>query len=124
MAMCRKCALFGTSTVRLSAAWNRLPNKSSRCVSQSFSSKPGRLKLLSTRARAELWRLQAAMRHAAEERNNVTRILLTSRSALTPDAQRELWLEFSWADQEYRHAVAQLAAFCEKHEAKTAPRTT
>jgi len=40
MAMCRKCALFGRSTGRLSAAWNRLPNKSSRCVSQSFSSKP------------------------------------------------------------------------------------
>jgi hypothetical protein len=77
------------------------------------------VKLLSTRARSELWKLQRAVRSAAEERNNVIRILLTSRSALTVGAQRDLWLEFSWVDQEYRICVIQLSAFCTKHGSKT-----
>lgn len=73
------------------------------------------MKLLSTRARAELWKLQASMRHAADERSKVLRVLLGSRTALTPAAQHDLWLEFAWVDQEYRFAVMQLAAFCAKH---------
>lgn len=73
------------------------------------------MKLLSTRACAELWRLQSSMRHAAEERSTVLRILLANRNVITQSAQRELWLEFACMDQEYRYAVMQLAAYCEKH---------
>jgi hypothetical protein len=75
------------------------------------------VKLLSTRARAELWKLQAVVHKVADERNQVLKILLDSPGILTADAQRELWQEFSWIDQEYRFCVAQLAAFCEKHGA-------
>jgi hypothetical protein len=78
------------------------------------------MKLLSTRARAELWKLQAAMRHAAEERNKVARVLLTSRSVLTAQAQRDLWLEFAWVDQEYRFTVSQLVQFCSRHALRVA----
>jgi len=78
------------------------------------------VKLLSTRARAELWKLQAAVRSAAEERNKVLRVMISGRGALTRDAQHELWMEFSWADQEYRFTVMQLAAFCERHGVRTA----
>jgi hypothetical protein len=77
------------------------------------------VKLLSTRARAELWKLQIAVRQAAEERNKVLRVLLSGRGALTRDAQHELWMEFSWADQEYRFSVMQLAAFVERHAVRT-----
>lgn len=73
------------------------------------------MKLLSTRARAELWKLQSAMRVAAKDRNKSLPMLLRGRKAITQEALRELWLEFSCADQEYRHAVAQLAAFVKKH---------
>lgn len=73
------------------------------------------MKLLSTRARAELWKLQGALRKSAEERNSVFRHLLVSRRVLTDSAQRDLWLEFSWVDQEYRFCVMQLSNFCAKH---------
>jgi hypothetical protein len=74
------------------------------------------MKLLSTRARAQLWRLQAAVRSASKERDRLLRILNSSRAALTADAQRDVWLEYSCADQEYRHAVALLSDFVLKHE--------
>lgn len=73
------------------------------------------MKLLSTRARAELWKLQGAVRRAADERNKVLRVLLNARGALAREAQHELWLEFSCVDQEYRYSVTKLAAFCERH---------
>jgi hypothetical protein len=80
------------------------------------------VKLLSTRARAELWKLQTAVRAAVEERNKVLRVLMHGRGVLTRDAQQELWMEFSSADQEYRFSVMQLAAFCERHGVRTAER--
>lgn len=73
------------------------------------------MKLLSTRACAELWRLQSSLRKAAVERDTVLRILLANRNVITPSAQRELWLEFACMDQEYRYAVMQLAGFCGAH---------
>jgi hypothetical protein len=79
------------------------------------------VKLLSTRARAELWKLQAVLHKVADERNGLLKVLLDSPGVLTPGAQRELWLEFSWLDQEYRFCVAQLVAFCEKHGSKVQP---
>jgi hypothetical protein len=74
------------------------------------------MKLLSTRARAELWRLQAAVRSAGKERDRLLRILNSSRAALTADAQRDVCLDYSCADQEYRHAVTVLSDFVRKHE--------
>jgi hypothetical protein len=74
-----------------------------------------RVKLLSTRARAQLWQLQVAVRAAAKVRDQSLPMLLRARRAITQDALRELWLEFSCADQEYRNAVSQLAMFVEKH---------
>ena len=76
------------------------------------------MKLLSTRARAELWKLQTALHKIADERNAILKMLLDSPGVLTAGAQHELWLEFSWLDQEYRFCVAQLVAFCEKHGSK------
>ncbi len=73
------------------------------------------MKLLSTRARAELWRLQNAMRVAGKERERLLRMLSSSRVALSVDAQRDICLEFACADQEYRHAVAMLANFVRHH---------
>ena len=73
------------------------------------------MKLLSTRARAELWKLQAALHKVADERNALLKVLLDSPGVLTPGAQHELWLEFSWIDQEYRFCVMQLVEFCERH---------
>jgi hypothetical protein len=78
------------------------------------------MKLLSTRARAQLWKLQLAVRTAATARNQSLPMLLRARKAVTHEALREMWLEFSCADQEYRHAVAQLAAFVQQH-AETGP---
>ena len=45
---------------------------------------------------------------------------MSGRGVLTRDAQHELWMEFSWADQEYRFSVMQLAAFVERHGVRTA----
>ncbi|MEJ0099952.1 MAG: hypothetical protein WDO12_09485 [Pseudomonadota bacterium] len=73
------------------------------------------MKLLSTRARAELWRLQNAMRMAGKDRERLLRMLSSSRIALSVDAQRDICLEFACADQEYRHAVALLGEFVRRH---------
>jgi hypothetical protein len=73
------------------------------------------MKLLSTRARAALWRLQMAVRAAAKERDRLLRQMGSSRSSLTIEAQRDICLEFACADQEYRHAVSLLEEFCSRH---------
>jgi hypothetical protein len=73
------------------------------------------VKLLSTRTRAQLWKLQEAVRQAAQEREKVLRVLVNGRAALAPEARHELWLEFSCVDQEYRYAVDSLAQFVERH---------
>jgi hypothetical protein len=74
------------------------------------------VKLLSTRSRAKLWKLQDSVREAADERNRVLRVLLVAHQALAEEAQRELWMEFSCADQEYRYRVVELATFCTRHD--------
>jgi hypothetical protein len=73
------------------------------------------MKLLSTRARAELCKLQVAVRSAAKVRDQSLPLLLRARKAVTQEALRQLWLEFSCADQDYRHAVSRLAEFVHKH---------
>jgi len=78
------------------------------------------VKLLSTRACAKLWKLQDSVREAAGDRNRLLRVLLHAHGALAGEAQREMWLEFSCADQEYRYAVTNLARFCESHGAAIA----
>jgi hypothetical protein len=77
------------------------------------------VKLLSTRARAQLWKLQDAVKETAGERNRVLRVLLHAHGALVEEAQRELWREFSQADQEYRYCVVELASFCERHDERS-----
>lgn len=78
------------------------------------------MKLLSTRARAELWKLQDAVREAATERAKVLRVLMNARGALMPEALHELWLEFSCVDQEYRYHIARLEDFCLRHDQRDA----
>lgn len=78
------------------------------------------MKLLSTRARAELWRLQNAMRIAGKERDRLLRMLSSSRAALSIDAQRDICMEYACADQEYRFCVMRLAAFCDQHALRSA----
>jgi hypothetical protein len=73
------------------------------------------VKTLSRKVLEELSELQDAMRKLTADRNAALRIFLASRNAATRDAQREFWLEFSWADQEYRAAVSRLAQFCRAH---------
>lgn len=73
------------------------------------------MKTLSRKVLDELSELQDAMRKLTAERNAALRMFLASRNAATRDAQREFWLEFSWADQEYRAAVSRLAQFCRAH---------
>ncbi len=63
----------------------------------------------------ELNELQTALRKLTADRNTALRMFAASRDAATHDAQREFWLEFSWADQEYRAAVNRLAQFCRSH---------
>jgi hypothetical protein len=75
------------------------------------------MKLLSTRARTELWRLQNAVRATGKERERALRMLTSSRSALSINAQRDICMEFACADQEYRYALMGLLSFCEKHSA-------
>lgn len=70
---------------------------------------------MSTRSRAKLWKLQEAVRSAARERERLMHLLSSGRAMLTAEARRELWMEFSLADQEYRFAVAALAGFCATH---------
>jgi len=74
-------------------------------------------RLLSRRARGELDSLQVRVRALCVARDRALRIFVTSRNAATAVAQREFWLEFSWADQEYRAAVRRLAEFCGGHGA-------
>ena len=71
--------------------------------------------LLSRRALEELSVLQANVHRQGTLRATALRILVASRYAATVIAQREFWLEFAWADQEYRVAVRRLAQFCERY---------
>jgi hypothetical protein len=73
------------------------------------------LRILSRRAREELGTLQASVRVLGAHRNAALRIFIASRYVATALAQRDFWLEFSWADQEYRAAVHRLAQFCVAH---------
>jgi hypothetical protein len=70
------------------------------------------LRILSRRALQELGTLQASVHEFATLRNAALRLLLSSRHVATSIAQREFWLEFAWADEEYRAAVRRLAQFC------------
>lgn len=73
------------------------------------------MKTLSRKVLDELSDLQSALRKLAADRNAALRMFAASRDAATQEAQREFWLEFSWADQEYRAAVNRLAQFCRAH---------
>ena len=73
------------------------------------------MKSLSRKVLEELRQLQGALRKLTDDRNTALRMFAASRNAATQDAQREFWLEFSWADQEYRAAVNRLAQFCRAH---------
>jgi hypothetical protein len=55
-----------------------------------------------------------------KQRDAALRIFVASRHAATAVAQRDFWLEFSWADQEYRAAVRRLAEFCFGHRDRAA----
>jgi hypothetical protein len=74
------------------------------------------MKLLSRRALDRLGTLQASVQELASHRNTALRMFVASRNTTTAMAQREFWLEFSWADQEYRIAVRRLAQFCTEHQ--------
>jgi hypothetical protein len=63
----------------------------------------------------ELGRLQVTVRALGIGRRAALRLFATSRYAATTIAQREFWLEFASADQEYRVAVRRLAQFCLEH---------
>ena len=71
--------------------------------------------LLSRRDLEQLSALQAGVRALGAPRSIALRLLVASRRAATPAAQREFWLEFAWLDQEYRAAVRRLAQFCLEH---------
>jgi hypothetical protein len=71
--------------------------------------------VLSRRALEELNSLQASVQACGSTRSKALRIFVASRNVTKVDAQREFWLEFSVADQEYRVAVRRLAAFCDAH---------
>ena len=73
------------------------------------------LRFLSRRALEELGTLQSSVHELGLHRNAALRILFASRHAATALAQRDFWLEFAWADQEYRVAVRRLAQFCADH---------
>jgi hypothetical protein len=70
------------------------------------------LKFLSRRALEELGALQASVHELGVHRNTALRLFVASRHAATAMAQRDFWLEFAWANQEYRVAVRRLADFC------------
>jgi hypothetical protein len=75
------------------------------------------LKFLSRRALQELGALQASVHELGVHRNTALRLFVASRHAATAVAQRDFWLEFAWANQEYRVAVRRLAEFCNAHRA-------
>ena len=56
------------------------------------------------------------MREHGALRGTALRMFVVSRQATTAMAQREFWLEFVCADQEYRIAVRRLAQFCLEHK--------
>jgi hypothetical protein len=68
--------------------------------------------LPSRRALGELGSLQIAVHRLCGKRNAALRRFMASRYAATALAQCEFWLEFAWADQEYRIAVQRLVEFC------------
>jgi hypothetical protein len=72
-------------------------------------------KVPSRRLLEELRALQASLQLLGAHRGTALRLLVTSRVAATVSAQREFWLEFSWADWEYRAAVRRVARFCSEH---------
>jgi hypothetical protein len=72
-------------------------------------------KLLSRRALEQLGELQTLVRQLCADRNAALRIFTASRFVAIASAQRELWLEYAWLDQEYRMAVHRLAQFCTQH---------
>jgi len=72
-------------------------------------------RILSRRVLEELNSLQASVHSLGSTRNKALRLFVASRNVTTEVAQREFWLEFSWADQEYRVAVRRLAQFCGEH---------
>ncbi len=80
------------------------------------------MKRLSRRVLEQLGSLQASVQELAVHRNTALRMFMASRSTTTAMAQREFWLEFSWADQEYRIAVRRLAQFCTDHRESTTAR--
>jgi hypothetical protein len=71
--------------------------------------------VLSRRAREELSALQASVHQHGALRNAALRLFVVSRHAATMLGQKEFWLEFVCADQEYRVAVRRLAQFCQQH---------
>jgi hypothetical protein len=73
------------------------------------------MKLLSRSALEQLGVLQSSVQELAAQRNMALRVFMASRNATTAIAQREFWLEFAWADQEYRVAVRRLAQFCNQY---------
>ena len=75
-----------------------------------------RQRILSRRAIGELGALEASVQELGTHRSVALRMFLASRNATTQLSQREFWLEFSWADQEYRVAVRRLAEFCAAHD--------
>jgi hypothetical protein len=75
-------------------------------------------RILSRRAQDELNSLQANVHSLGSTRNKALRLFMASRNVTTPIAQQEFWLEFSWADQEYRVAVRRLAEFCGEQAAR------
>jgi hypothetical protein len=62
-----------------------------------------------------LWELQRLMTTVSVDRSAALRIFTASRFVAIASAQRELWFEFAWLDQEYRVAVHRLARFCAEH---------
>lgn len=70
---------------------------------------------LSASALERLGVLQTNMRRQAALRATALRLLLASRTATTCGAQREFWLEFLCAENEYRLAVVSLMRFCRQY---------
>jgi hypothetical protein len=70
---------------------------------------------------AELGALQRSLREGIAARNTALHLFAASRTAATPTAQREFWLEFSLLDQEYRATVRRLALFCARHRISESP---
>jgi hypothetical protein len=55
------------------------------------------------------------MRRQSTLRTSALHRLLASRRATTQPAQREFWLEFLFAERDYRLAVRSLMHFCRQH---------